>query len=76
MIAACLIRVATCLTVTTAQGILNYNGPNTLAVSLWAADAGGAKLNSLALQVTSKAESTLEVANVPMPAWAPRPGAY
>ncbi|KAF8204850.1 glycoside hydrolase family 35 protein [Pholiota molesta] len=59
------------------QGILNYQGQNTLAVSLWAADAGGAKLNSLALQITSKVQSSMaNVANAPSPAWTPRAGAY
>ncbi|KAF9230278.1 glycoside hydrolase family 35 protein, partial [Melanogaster broomeanus] len=32
------------------QGILDYNGLNTLAVSLWAQGAEGARLNSLALE--------------------------
>ncbi|TFK43322.1 glycoside hydrolase family 35 protein [Crucibulum laeve] len=59
------------------QGILNYNGVNTLAVSLWAAGAAGAKLDSLALQLTAKVESTLPaVVNQPSPAWTTRPGAY
>ncbi|KAF8076034.1 glycoside hydrolase family 35 protein [Lyophyllum atratum] len=59
------------------QGILNYNGPNTLAVSIWAAGAAGAKLNSLALQLTAKVESSMSaIVNQPLTAWAPRPGAY
>lgn len=59
------------------QGILNYNGHNTLAVSLWAADAAGAKLGSLALQLTAKVQSSMEmVINQPAPAWTKRLGAY
>lgn len=61
----------------TAQGILDYNGPNTLAVSLWATGATGAKINSLALQLTSKVESSITaVVNQPLTAWIPRLGAY
>ncbi|KAF7330740.1 Beta-galactosidase [Mycena venus] len=41
------------------QGILNYNGVNTLGISLWAADAGGARLDSLALKLTAKVESSM-----------------
>jgi len=59
------------------QGILNYNGRNTLAVSLWATDAEGAKLNSLGLKFTSQVESTMPVVvNQPAPGWTPRVGAY
>ncbi|KAI9571159.1 glycoside hydrolase family 35 protein [Boletus coccyginus] len=57
------------------QGILNYNGPNTLAVSLWAQGAEGAKLNSLALETTAMVESSMTpVVNQPMPCWTPRSG--
>ncbi|GLB33458.1 putative beta-galactosidase, domain 3 [Lyophyllum shimeji] len=59
------------------QGILNYNGPNTLAVSLWALGSGGAKLNSLGLHLTAKVESSMTtVINQPLTAWLPRPEAY
>lgn len=61
----------------TAQGILNYNRANTIAVSLWAADAGGANLNSLELQVTKKVESSMpKVVNQPLTAWAARQNVY
>ncbi|KAF9237579.1 glycoside hydrolase family 35 protein [Melanogaster broomeanus] len=57
------------------QGILDYNGLNTLAVSLWAQGAEGARLNSLALEVTAMVETSMTpVVNQPMPAWTPRPG--
>lgn len=56
-----------------AQGILDYNGLNTLAVSLWAQGAEGAKLNSLALETTAMVESSMApVVNQPMPCWTPR----
>ncbi|KAJ7590547.1 glycoside hydrolase family 35 protein [Mycena floridula] len=59
------------------QGILNYNGPNTLAVSLWAAESSGAKLDSLKLQLTAKIESNMPVVvNQPLTPWSRRPGAY
>ncbi|KAF5322689.1 hypothetical protein D9619_001054 [Psilocybe cf. subviscida] len=59
------------------QGILNYQGTNTLAVSLWAANAGGAKLDSLGLKVLSRVESTMpSVTNQPLTSWSARQGAY
>ncbi|KZV90500.1 glycoside hydrolase family 35 protein [Exidia glandulosa HHB12029] len=59
------------------QGILNYNGANTLAVSLWAHDSAGAKLDSLSLQVTKKVQSSMApVKNQAMTAWTKRANAY
>ncbi|KAF4619802.1 hypothetical protein D9613_005465 [Agrocybe pediades] len=59
------------------QGILNYHGENTLAISLWTADATGGNLESLALQITSKVETSMPaVVNQPSPGWTPRPGAF
>lgn len=59
------------------EGILNHNGPNTLAVSLWAHDAGGAALKSLSLEVTHKVQSSMaKVVNQPMPKWSRRANAY
>ncbi|PPQ68771.1 hypothetical protein CVT24_007713 [Panaeolus cyanescens] len=59
------------------QGILNYNGENTLAVSLWATDVTGAKLNSLDMKLTSKVESSMAtVVNQPLTGWEYRRGAY
>ncbi|KAF4619804.1 hypothetical protein D9613_005466 [Agrocybe pediades] len=59
------------------QGIFNYQGQNTLAVSLWAADSTGAKLDSLALQINAKVETSMPaVVNQPAPAWTQRPGAF
>jgi hypothetical protein len=52
-------------------------GMNTLAVSLWAHDAGGAKLSDLHVELRAKIESAMPaVVNQPMPAWSARPGAY
>ncbi|KAH8830554.1 glycoside hydrolase family 35 protein [Flagelloscypha sp. PMI_526] len=59
------------------QGVLNYKGTNTLAVSLWATEAGGAKLESLALEFTAKAESSInKIKNVAFTPWKKRLGAY
>ncbi|KAG6830620.1 hypothetical protein H0H92_015712 [Tricholoma furcatifolium] len=59
------------------EGILNYHGQNTLAVSLWAHGSEGAKLGSLDLELTAQVEtSRAAVVNQPAPAWTPRPGAY
>jgi beta-galactosidase GanA len=59
------------------QGILNYQGTNTLAVTLWAAGSTGAKLNSLALDFTAQIQSSMAaVVNQPLTAWAARPGAF
>ncbi|KAJ7781617.1 glycoside hydrolase family 35 protein [Mycena metata] len=59
------------------QGILNYNGANTLAVSLWAAGASGARLASLALKVTAKVESSMApVVNQPATPWVRRSNAF
>ncbi|CAK5262479.1 unnamed protein product [Mycena citricolor] len=59
------------------QGILNYNGENTLAVSIWALEAQGGHLDSLELQITARAQSSMEpVVNQPLTAWTKRAGAF
>jgi hypothetical protein len=59
------------------QGILNYQGTNTLGVSLWAAGVSGAHLDSLALKLTAKVESSMQaVVNQAAAAWVKRPGAF
>ncbi|KAJ7067978.1 glycoside hydrolase family 35 protein [Mycena amicta] len=59
------------------QGILDYNGENTLAVSLWALDSAGARLDSLNLKVTARAESSMaKVVNQPLTGWVKRSGAF
>ncbi|KAF5370168.1 hypothetical protein D9758_001409 [Tetrapyrgos nigripes] len=59
------------------QGILKYQGSNTLAVSLWAAGPDGAKFAALELKITSKTDSSMRsVVNAPMPDWTSRPGVY
>lgn len=59
------------------QGILNYQGKNTLAVSLWAQDKAGAKLNDLHLEVRAKIESSMaKVVNQQASSWTKRDGAY
>lgn len=59
------------------QGILNYNGKNTLAISLWAMQDEGAHLKSLDLRILSKVEGGVgQVKNSPAPAWSERKDAY
>ncbi|KAJ7688379.1 glycoside hydrolase superfamily [Mycena rosella] len=59
------------------QGILNYQGANTLAVSLWAAGSGGARLDSLSLRLTSRVESSMPaVVNQPLTPWTKRLGVF
>ena len=59
------------------EGILDYRGTNYLALSLWALDAKGAKLEDLQLVSTALVQSgygTVELS--PMPAYEVRVGAY
>jgi hypothetical protein len=59
------------------EGILNYHGRNWLAVSLWALDAGGAKIDGLELVAGTVVQTARgPVALSPMPAWKQRAGAY
>lgn len=59
------------------EGILNYRGMNWLAVSLWALEDGGAKVEGLDLAAGHPVMSGRgSVRNSPMPAWKERVGAY
>jgi hypothetical protein len=59
------------------EGVLNYQGENTLAVSVWAADSAGAKLDSLKLEFTAQIESSMKkVEPLPLNGWKEREGAY
>ncbi|KAJ7229001.1 glycoside hydrolase family 35 protein [Mycena pura] len=59
------------------QGILDYSGGNTLAVSVWAQGAAGARLDSLSLKLTARVQSGMApVANQPFTPWVKRPGAF
>ncbi|KXL47480.1 MAG: glycoside hydrolase family 35 protein [Acidomyces sp. 'richmondensis'] len=59
------------------QGILNYNGKNTLAMVFWALEEGGAKLGSIELKPKAIVLSALKTpASSPQPKWTPRPNAY
>jgi hypothetical protein len=59
------------------EGILNYHGINYLALSLWALEEGGAKLDSFSLEPSAIIETGYGPVELsPMPAWAPRPNAY
>jgi hypothetical protein len=59
------------------EGILNYHGTNWIAVSLWALDTGGAKIEGLELvagEVVQTARAPVVLS--PMPGWKQRVGAY
>lgn len=59
------------------QGILNYHGINYLALSLWALDAEGARIENLQLVSTAVIQSgygNVEIS--PMPGHSERAGAY
>ena len=60
------------------EGILNYQGVNYVALSLWALDAWGARVQDLRLVMTAQVMSGFPrpVANSPMPVWVRRVGAY
>ena len=59
------------------EGILNYNGENWVAVTLWALDEGGASVQGLDLVAGHPVMSGRgSVRNSPMPAWKQRVGAY
>jgi beta-galactosidase GanA len=59
------------------EGILNHHGPNWVALSLWALDAGGAKIEGFDLVAGQAVQSARgPVALSPMPAWSQRAGTY
>ena len=61
------------------EGILNYHGTNTVGLSLWALDATGAKIDNIRLIPTGNGLIQTAYGPVqlsPMPAYAPRTGAY
>ncbi|OKL55621.1 putative beta-galactosidase E [Talaromyces atroroseus] len=59
------------------EGILNYNGDNFIAVTLWAMDTDGAKLAGLDLVPTAVIKSGYSrPALAPQPTWTLRDGAY
>lgn len=59
------------------EGILNYHGENWVAMTLWAMEQGGAKIEGLALQATAEVQSGYgTIALSPMPHWETRVGAY
>ncbi|KAL8719117.1 MAG: hypothetical protein Q9225_003829 [Loekoesia sp. 1 TL-2023] len=59
------------------EGILNYHGINYLALSLWALDAGGARIQDLQLVSTAVIQSGYGPVNLsPMPGYEKRLGAY
>ena len=59
------------------EGILNYHGNNTLGLSLWALDAGGAKVEDIQLVSTALIQTAYGSVDLsPMPPYRPRVDAY
>lgn len=59
------------------EGIFNYHGSNYVAVSLWALEADGGKIDSLSLVAGPVIQSGFgTVANSPLTGWTKRAGAY
>jgi len=59
------------------EGILNYRGTNWVALTLWAQQAGGAKLSSFELKADALVQSGYgTVVASPQPAYVERVGAY
>ncbi|KAM3086216.1 hypothetical protein ACMFMF_000170 [Clarireedia jacksonii] len=59
------------------EGILNYNGENTLAVELWAQQSGGAHLTNFTLQAGTPYKSSYKKPSLTnSPSWEKRAGAY
>ncbi|KAL1303466.1 hypothetical protein AAFC00_006849 [Neodothiora populina] len=59
------------------EGIFNYHGPNSLAVSLWALAPGGAEVGGLSLSAGPVIQTGFgEVSNSPMDGWVAREAAY
>ncbi|KAK6435536.1 hypothetical protein LTR95_008279 [Oleoguttula sp. CCFEE 5521] len=59
------------------QGVWNYQGSNTLAVSLWVQETAGAKVDGFSLVAGTAVQSGFgKIAPAPQPAWAKRNGAY
>ncbi|PQE22525.1 Glycoside hydrolase family 35 protein [Rutstroemia sp. NJR-2017a BVV2] len=59
------------------EGILNYNGENTVAVELWAQQSGGAHLTNFTLQAGTPYQSALKKPSLTnSPSWKKRAGAY
>ncbi len=59
------------------EGILDYHGVNYIALSLWALDASGAKIENIQLVTDAVIQSGFgKVELSPMPGYTRRPGAY
>ncbi|KAF4413711.1 putative beta-galactosidase E [Colletotrichum fructicola] len=59
------------------EGILNYNGVNTVAITLWAFEATGARLQGLQISADHVIQSGYrKPGQTKQPGWETRPGAY
>ncbi|KAL4977048.1 putative beta-galactosidase A [Aspergillus desertorum] len=58
------------------EGILDYQGTNWVAVTLWALESSGAKLDSFGLVHGTPVQTALDVEGVERPRYQPRKGVY
>ncbi|KAL2820614.1 putative beta-galactosidase A [Aspergillus granulosus] len=58
------------------EGILNYRGKNWVAVTLWAQESDGARLDSFELKYDTPVKSAIDVEVVKSPGYQERRGAY
>ena len=59
------------------EGILNHHGENTIGITLWAMEEGGAKIEGLSWDVSMITETGFgEIELSPAPEWEKREGAY
>jgi len=59
------------------QGILNYDGPNSIVVEIWARQANGAKLTAFQILADTPIETSMNAPRtVDSPSWKQRIGAY
>jgi hypothetical protein len=59
------------------QGILNYHGPNSIAVEIWARQANGAKLTDFQILAETPIQTSMNAPKtVNSPSWSERPHAY
>lgn len=59
------------------EGVINHNGKNYVALTLWSLDSSGAQINGFELVSSSVIKSAYErPASVAQPKWQKRSGAY
>jgi beta-galactosidase len=59
------------------EGILNYNGTNTIGITIWSLDQQGARLGGLLFNPDFPVMSSYQRPTLaPMPSWERRPSSY